>query len=61
MTATGSVFGSGPIDLPLQIPVATSAKDAHDEMLLLVQLGKQIAERLVAKRAEDWLRAKLMP
>jgi len=61
LTAAGSVFGSAPVELPLQIPLAQTAKDAHDEMQLLVQLGRQIAERLVAKRAEDWLKAKLSP
>ncbi len=61
LTASGSLFGSGAVELPIRIPVAGSAKDAHDEMLLLVQLGKQIAQQLVAKRAEDWLRSKLTP
>jgi hypothetical protein len=61
LTASGSLFGSSPVELPIEIPVASTAKDAHDEMQLLVQLGRQIAERLVAKRAEDWLKSKLVP
>jgi hypothetical protein len=61
LSATGSVFGSEPVELPIDIPVADSAKDAHDEVQLLIQLGKDIAEKLVAKRAEDWLRSKLTP
>lgn len=61
MTASGSLFGSQPVELPVEIPVADTAKDAHDEMQLLVKLGRQIAERLVAKRAEDWLKSKLVP
>lgn len=61
LTAAGSLFGSAPVELPIQIPLASTAKDAHDEMQLLVQLGRQIAERLVAKRAEDWLKSKLAP
>jgi hypothetical protein len=61
LTAAGSLFGSLPVELPIQLPVANTAKDAHDEMQLLVQLGRQIAERLVAKRAEDWLKSKLAP
>jgi hypothetical protein len=61
LTAAGSLFGSAQVELPIQIPLASTAKDAHDEMQLLVQLGRQIAERLVAKRAEDWLKAKLAP
>jgi hypothetical protein len=61
LTAAGSLFGSSPVELPIEIPVANGAKDAHDEMQLLVQLGRQVAERLVAKRAEDWLKSKLAP
>ncbi len=61
MTASGSFFGSGPIQIPIDIPVATLANDAHEEMVMLGKLGKQIAERLVAKRAEDWLKSKLLP
>jgi hypothetical protein len=60
LTASGSLFGSGPIELPIQIPAAELAKDAHEEMVQLLMLGKQIAEKLVAKRAEDWLKAKLL-
>jgi hypothetical protein len=59
LTAAGSLFGSSPVALPIELPVASTAKDAHDEFQLLVQLGRQIAERLVAKRAEDWLKSKL--
>ncbi len=59
LTAAGSLFGSAPVSLPIELPVASTAKDAHEEFQLLVQLGRQIAERLVAKRAEDWLRSKL--
>jgi hypothetical protein len=61
LTAAGSLFGSSAVELPIEIPVASTAKDAHDEMQLLVQLGRQIAERLVAKRAQDWLESKLAP
>ncbi len=59
VTASGSVFGSQPIELPLEIPAADTMKDAHEEVQQLLSLGKQIAEKLVAKRAEDWLRSKL--
>jgi len=57
--AAGSLFGSTPVQLPLQLPVATLYTDAHDEIQALVKLGTDLAEQLVAKRAEDWIRSKL--
>ena len=59
LTAQGGVFGSTPVELPVEIPVALSADDAHDEIKKLVQLGRDLAERLVARRAQDWLKSKL--
>ena len=59
LSAAGSLFGSTPVTLPVQLPVAAAAHDAHEEIAALVQWGKDLAEALVAKRAEDWLRAKL--
>jgi hypothetical protein len=61
LTAAGSLFGSAEVQLPVQLPIADTAKDARDEIRLLVEVGRQIAEQLVAKRAEDWLRSKLVP
>jgi hypothetical protein len=61
LTVAGSLLGSAPVTLPVQLPVAETARDAHEEVQLLVNLGKDIAERVVAKRAEDWLRSKLTP
>ena len=61
LTVAGSIFGSQPIALPVQIPAASAAQDAHEEMRLLLQTGKDIAERVVAQRATDWLRNKLSP
>ncbi|HUS32327.1 MAG TPA: hypothetical protein VMZ53_27695 [Kofleriaceae bacterium] len=59
MTIAGSIFGSQPITLPVQIPAADAAHDAHEEMQLLLKVGKDVAERVVAQRATDWLRNKL--
>lgn len=61
VTASGSLFGSTPVELPVQLPIASTAKDAHAEMQQLVALGKEIAQRLVARRAQDWLESKLKP
>ena len=60
LTVSGSLFGLTPVELPVQLPIVTTAKDAHEEMQQLVQLGKGIAERLVARRAQDWLRSKIL-
>lgn len=59
LTAAGSLFGSSPVELPVQLPIAGTAKDAHEELQQLVVLGKDIAQRLVARRAQDWLEQKL--
>jgi hypothetical protein len=59
LTAAGSLFGSGPVAIPLELPVRQIARDAHGEMQQLVALGKDIAGRLVARRAQDWLESKL--
>lgn len=58
-SVAGSLFGSAPVQLPLALPAAELAHDAHDEVEMLVGTGKDIAARLVAKRAADWLRVKL--
>jgi hypothetical protein len=59
LTVSGSIFGSQPITLPVQIPAAETAHDAHEEMQLLVKTAKEIAERVVEQRATDWLNSKL--
>jgi len=59
LSAAGTLFGSAPVEVPFALPLAEAAEDAHDEIMLLAKTGEDVAERLVAKRAEDWLRAKL--
>ena len=59
LTVAGSLFGATPVELPIELPVATTAADAQQEMQQLVELAKDIAERLVARRAQDWLESKL--
>jgi hypothetical protein len=57
LSAMGTLFGSTPVSIPLALPEPRG--DAHDEVRDLVSLGSDAATRLVAKRAEDWLRTKL--
>jgi hypothetical protein len=57
LSAMGTLLGSTPVAIPLAIPEPRG--DAHDEIRDLVSLGTDAATRLVAKRAEDWLRTKL--
>jgi hypothetical protein len=59
LSAAGSLFGSASVEIPVTLPVADSAKDAREEIQMLVSVGTDMAERLVAKRAEDWIKSKL--
>lgn len=59
LTAAGGIFGSAPVALPLSIPIPQSADEAKEEVRKLVELGRNLAEQLVARRAEDWLKQKL--
>lgn len=59
LSASGSLFGSHAVRLPVTLPVAAMYADAKEEIHALVALGEDLAEKLVARRAEDWLRRKL--
>ena len=59
LSAAGTLFGSAPVEVPFELPVAAMAADARGEIALLVKAGEDVAERLVAKRAQDWLNSKL--
>jgi hypothetical protein len=59
LEVAGALFGATPVRVPLELPRAAAASDGATEIDLLVALGKDVAERLVAKRAADWLRSKL--
>jgi hypothetical protein len=54
-----ALLGAAPVRLPLQLPVAALYTDAHAQVQALVELATDLAEQLVAKRAEDWLRSNL--
>lgn len=59
LTAAGGIFGVAPVALPLSIPIPQSTDDAKEEIRKLVALGRDLAEQLVARRAEDWLKQRL--
>jgi hypothetical protein len=59
LRVSGGLFGATPIAMPLALPTADAADDAGAEIAKLIALGKDLAERLVVVKAEDWLRSKL--
>lgn len=59
LSASGSLFGSSPVEIPVTLPVREAADDGKAELERLVDFGRAVAERLVARRARDWLRSKL--
>jgi hypothetical protein len=59
MAASGSVFGSAPVEIPVTLPVREAADDGRAELARLVDFGEELAERLLARRAGEWLRSKL--
>jgi len=59
LAASGSLFGAKPIELPITLPVIDSADDAQAEIAKLVAFGRDLAQRLVTQRAEDWLKQRL--
>lgn len=56
---SGGVFGSTPLALPLRLPTRDDADDAAAEVEKLVAFGKELAEKLLAERAGNWLEKKL--
>jgi hypothetical protein len=59
MTAAGSIFGTTPVTVPVSLPRQDPDEDPQREVERLVKLGRDVAERLVAQKARDWLRDKL--
>ena len=59
MSASGSVFGSAPVEVPVKLPVREAADDGQAELKRLVEFGRGLAEQLVSRRARQWLRSKL--
>lgn len=61
LRVAGGMFGATPIAVPIVLPVRDAADDAQVEIAKLVGFGKDVAERLVWRKAEDWIRSKLSP
>lgn len=59
LTAAGGIFGATPVELPVAIPLPEPGEDAVAEIRKLVAVGRDLAERLVARRAEDWLKRRI--
>jgi hypothetical protein len=60
LQVAGGLFGA-PVSLPLTLPAAQPGDDARTEITRLVELGKDVAERVLARKAEDWLRSQISP
>lgn len=56
---SGGMFGAAPLALPVQLPVAELADDAAAETAKILAFGRDLAERVIAQRAVDWLKDKL--
>lgn len=56
---SGSLLGEPPLALPIELPVTTAADDGRTELAKLTAFGRALAEHLLARRAEQWLRQKL--
>lgn len=59
LQVAGGIFGATPVALPIALPIADLADDPRAEIAKLLELGKDLAEELVTRKAEDWLRSKL--
>jgi hypothetical protein len=59
LRVSGGILGATPVELPLAIPVAALADDPSTEIAKLIELGKDVAQRVVTNKAADWLRSKL--
>jgi hypothetical protein len=53
LSASGALFGASPVAVPLELP--RCGDDPREQTHALIEFGEQAAERLVAKRAADWI------
>ena len=61
LQVSGGVFGAQPIALAVTPPAADPADDGPAETRRLVAFGKDVAQRLIARKAAAWLTSKLAP
>lgn len=59
LQVSGGVFGPAPIALAIALPLADPAEEPRAETARLIAFGKDVAERLIARKAAAWLRAAL--
>jgi len=59
LRVAGGIFGATPVALPVTLPIADLADDPRAEIAKLIDFGKDVAERLVTRKIEDWLPSKL--
>lgn len=57
-SATGTLFGKTPVQVAMRPPVASLFEDNRAEVKGLVKFGEDLAEALVARKAENWLQSK---
>jgi len=57
LAATGTLFGDQPVTVDAPLPEPRG--DGRAEIRQLGDLGIELAEKLVTRRAEDWIRSKL--
>jgi hypothetical protein len=61
LQAQGSLFGARPVSVPVAIPPVDESADARTQLRTLASVGMRAATRLVARRADEWLRDQLGP
>jgi hypothetical protein len=61
LRVAGGMFGATPIALPVALPVVDISDDPRAELAKLVDFAKDVAARLVTRKAESWLRSLSSP
>lgn len=61
LRVSGGIFGAAPVALAIAPPAADPAGDARAEVARLAAFGRDVAARLVERKAADWLESTLSP